>query len=109
MEKRICTASFTLYSAGWVLLGMLVFYVVVEVKQYRKWTYPLVVIGANSIFIYAVSGWILRDWLERVVGVLSGDFLFIGTLAPVAKSLAVLAVMYSMNLWLYRRKIFLTV
>jgi hypothetical protein len=68
-----------------------------------------VVIGANSLFIYAVSGWILRGWLERVVGVLTGDFLFIGTLAPVAKTLAVLAVMYSMNDWLYKRKIFLKV
>jgi len=97
------------YSAAWVLLGMLVFYVIVEMKQYRKWTHPLVVIGANSIFIYAVSGWILRGWLERVVGVLTGDFLFIETLAPVAKTLAVLAVMYSMNDWLYKRKIFLKV
>ena len=107
--KRICTASFTLCSAGWVLLGMLIFYLVVEVKEYRKWTHPLVVIGANSIFIYAVSGWILRGWLERVVGVMTGEFLFIGTLAPVAQALAVLAVMYYMNDWLYRRKLFLKV
>jgi heparan-alpha-glucosaminide N-acetyltransferase len=107
--KRICTASFTLYSTGWVLLGMLIFYLVVEVKNIRKWTYPLVVIGANSIFIYAGSGWILRGWLERVVGVMTGDFLFIGTLAPVAKAVAVLAVMYYMNWWLYKRKIFFKV
>jgi len=107
--KRICTASFTLYSGGWVLLGMLIFYVIVELKGYRKWTFPLVVIGANSIFIYAGSGWILRPWLERVVGVMTGDFLFIGTLAPVAKALAVLGVMYYMNYWLYQRKIFIKV
>jgi predicted acyltransferase len=107
--KRICTASFTLYSAGWVLLGMLIFYVVVEVKGYRRWTHPLVVIGANSIFIYAVSGWILRGWIERVVGVLTGNFTFVGTLAPVATALAVLAVMYWINDWLYRRRIFIKV
>ena len=70
---------------------------------------PLVVIGANSIFIYAVSGWILRGWLEKVVGVLTNNFAFIGTLAPVASALAVLAVMYWMNDWLYRRKIFIKV
>jgi heparan-alpha-glucosaminide N-acetyltransferase len=39
--KRICTTSFTLYSAGWVLLMLLAFYWVVEVKGYRKWTFPL--------------------------------------------------------------------
>ena len=79
-----------------------------------SWTFfyalvPLVVIGANSIFIYAGSGWILRGWIERVVGVLTGNFSFIGTLAPVATSLAVLAAMYWMNDWLYRRKIFIKV
>ena len=52
--KRICTTSFTLYSTGWVLLMLLAFYWVVEVKGYRKWTFPLVVVGANSIFIYSV-------------------------------------------------------
>ena len=30
--KRICTSSFTLYSTGWVLLMLLAFYWVVEVK-----------------------------------------------------------------------------
>ena len=51
--KRICTTSFTIYSTGWVLLMLLVFYWVVEVKGYRKWTFPLLVVGANSIFIYS--------------------------------------------------------
>jgi len=41
--------------------------------------------------------------------VLTGNFQFIGTLAPVATSLAVLAVMYWMNDWLYRRRIFIKV
>jgi len=52
--KRICTTSFTLYSTGWVLLMLLAFFWAVEVKGYRKWTFPLIVVGANSIFIYAV-------------------------------------------------------
>jgi len=49
--KRICTSSFTLYSGGWVLLMLLFFYWLVEVKGYRRWIFPLVVVGANSIFI----------------------------------------------------------
>ena len=35
---------------------------------YRKWTFPLVVVGMNSIFIYFVSE-VLFGWLDRAVGV----------------------------------------
>ena len=66
--KRICTTSFTIYSTGWVLLMLLGFYWIVEVKGYRKWTFPLIVVGANSIFIYSLD-MILRGWLNRAVGV----------------------------------------
>ena len=65
--KRICTTSFTLYSTGWVLLMLLAFYWFVEVKGYRKWTFPLIVIGANSIFIYSVHQ-VLQRWLDRAQG-----------------------------------------
>ena len=81
--KRICTTSFTLYSAGWVLLMLLTFYWFVEVKDYRKWTFPLVVIGANSIFIYSVHQ-ILQGWLNRAVGVFTLRFTGLGDFAPVS-------------------------
>lgn len=71
--KRICTSSFTVYSTGWVLLMLLGFYWAVEVKGYRKWTFPFVVLGANSIFIYSVDQ-VLRSWLNRAVGVFTLKF-----------------------------------
>jgi len=103
--KRICTTSFTLYSAGWVLLMLLAFYWVVEVKGYRGWTFPLVVIGANSIFIYSVAN-VLRGSLQRAIGVFTWNFVWLGDFAPVAQACAVLLVMWSLCYWLYRRKIF---
>ncbi len=104
--KRICTSSFTLYSGGWVLLMLLFFYWLVEVKGYREWTFPLVVVGANPIFIYSVD-MVLRGWLDRAVGVFTLRFEWLGAGAPVAQSGAVLLVMWSMCYWLYKRKIFL--
>ncbi len=104
--KRICTTSFTLYSAGWVLLMLLVFYWVVEVKGYRKWTFPLVVIGANSIFIYSVHQ-VLQGWLDRAIGVFTLRCTFAGDFAPVLQSCAVLLTMWYLCYWLYQRKIFL--
>jgi len=104
--KRICTTSFTLYSGGWVLLMLLAFYWMVEVKGWRKWTFPLLVVGANSIFIYSLDQ-VLRGWLSRAVGALTGKFAFLGDFAPVALSCTVLLVMWYLCYWLYQRRIFL--
>jgi len=103
--KRISTTSFTLYSAGWVLLMLLGFYWAIEVKGYRKWTLPLVVIGANSIFIYSIHQ-VLQGWLDRAVGVFTLRFAWLGDFAPVAQACTVLLVMWYLCYWLYQRKIF---
>jgi predicted acyltransferase len=103
--KRICTTSFTLYSSGWVLLMLLAFYWVIEALGYRKWAFPLVVVGANSIFIYSLE-MVLRSWLNRAVGTFTFGFEWIGNFAPVAQSCTVFLVMWYMCYWLYKRKIF---
>jgi len=104
--KRICTTSFTLYSTGWVLLMLLAFYWLVEVKGYRKWTFPLLVVGANSIFIYSLSI-ILYGWLNKAVGVFTFRYERLGDFAPVVQACTVVLVMWYLCYWLYRRKIFL--
>jgi predicted acyltransferase len=105
MIKQISTASFVLYSLGWALAMLIAFYWVVEVKDYRKFTFPLLVVGANSIFIYSLE-MVLREWLNRAVGVFTGNYYWIGTLAPVAQSCTVLLVMWYACYWLFKHKIF---
>ena len=106
--KRLWTASFTLYSTGWVLFIMLLFVVLIEVWGIRKPFFPLVVVGMNSIFIYSL-GFLLRKpiihWLEP----LTGGFSFAGDLQPVAESCGALLVMWYLCYWLYQRKIFLKI
>ena len=104
--KRICTSSFTIYSTGWVLLMLLAFYWIVEVQGYRKWTFPLLVVGANSIFIYSVD-MVLHGWLNNSLAVFTRDFSWLGDFAPVAQSCTVLLVMWYLCYWLYQRRIFL--
>ena len=104
--KQPCTASFILYSLGWVLFMLIGFYAVIEVWGYRKWSFPLVVVGMNSIFIYFVSE-TLREWLDHAVGVFTFQYSFIGKLAPVAQGITVLLVMWYLCYWLYARRIFL--
>ena len=47
--KRIWTSSYTLYSGGLVVLILAGFYALMEWKGWRRWSFPLLVIGANSI------------------------------------------------------------
>ena len=104
--KQVGTASFVLYSLGWVLFMLIGFYWLIEVRGYRRWTFPLVVVGMNSIFIYSLSI-ILVEWLDHAVGVFTFHYHFIGTLAPVAQACTVLFVMWYLCYWLYKRNIFL--
>jgi len=104
--KQLCTASFILYSMGWVLLMLIGFYVIIEVLGYRKWSFPFLVVGMNSIFIYFVSE-VLHRWLDRAVGVFTFHYSFIGALAPVAQATTVLLAIWYLCYWLYKRRIFL--
>lgn len=106
MIKQLCTPTFIFYSLGWVLFMLIGFYLVIEVWSWRKAAFPLVVAGMNSIFIYGLSE-LLHKWLDAAVGVFTFHFRFIGTLAPVAQATVVLAVMWYLCYWLYRRQIFL--
>lgn len=106
MIKQLCTPSFIFYSLGWVLFMLICFYWIVEIRGWRRPVFPLLVVGMNSIFIYSL-GEMLHRWLDRAVGVFTFHFGFIGTLAPVAQSCAVLLVMWYLCYWLYKRRIFL--
>jgi len=106
--KQLCTATFILYSLGWVLFMLIGFYLIIEVLGYRKWAFPLLVVGMNSIFIYFVSE-VLREWLDHAVGVFTFHYSFIGKLAPVVQATTVLLVMWYLCYWLYRRRVFLKI
>lgn len=106
--KRLWTASFTLYSAGWVLLMLLGFVLLIEVAGYTKPAFPLVVVGMNSIFIYS-AGFLVRGSIDRGIRAFSSGFKFVGPLAPVAQNCAIMLVLWYLCYWLYRRKIFLKV
>jgi len=106
MIKRLWTASFTIYSAGWVLLMMVAFVLLIDIGGYKKLTFPLVVVGMNSILVYSMSEGI-GGWIDRTLGVSSGEFRFRSALVPIAGSCATSLAFWCLCYWLYRRKIFL--
>jgi predicted acyltransferase len=52
IAKRVCTSSYVFVSGGFCFLFLAGFYWVVDIKEYRKWAKPMVIVGLNSIFIY---------------------------------------------------------
>jgi hypothetical protein len=59
----------------------------------------------NCIFIY--SFWqVLSGWLNHGIGVFTGHFWFLGDLGLIPQRILVLAAMWYLCYWLYRRKIF---
>jgi heparan-alpha-glucosaminide N-acetyltransferase len=105
MVKRLWLGSFTFFSLGWVLLGLIACYWVVEMRGWKRWAFPAVVVGTNCIFIYSFSQ-VLRGWLSRGIGNFTHNFSFMGQLGAIPHNLVVLSVMFYLCYWLYQRKIF---
>jgi heparan-alpha-glucosaminide N-acetyltransferase len=109
--KRIWTSSYTLYSGGLVLLMLAAFHAAIEWRGWRRWAFPLLVIGMNSIAAYVMS-WTLEGFvtgaLARHVG--GAPFLVFGAaFEPVLRGAAVLTVFWLILWWMYRRRIFLRI
>ena len=106
--KRIWTPSWTLYSAGWVTLILAGCYYVIDLRGYRRWTFPLLVVGANSIAMYVIVH-VATDYMFRAFRTNLGHAVFDHIARPfqtIALGAATLTVFWLMLLWMYRRKVF---
>jgi predicted acyltransferase len=50
--KNRWTSAYALYAGGWSYLLLALFYLVIDVWGLRRWAFPFVVIGANSLAAY---------------------------------------------------------
>jgi predicted acyltransferase len=55
INKNMWTSSFVLYAGGWSLLLFTLFYYIIDVAGFKKWSMPLVWVGCNSILIYMAA------------------------------------------------------
>jgi predicted acyltransferase len=131
--KRIWTPSWTIYSTGWTLLQLAFFYGLADVAGYRRWTFPLVVVGVNSLAMY-LMGQLLKGYtsgrlkvhlgnaweslastpaVDRLVfewtGMHTGPRLFGGLYGPIFESAAVAFVFWLVCFWMYRQRIFVKI
>ena len=83
----------------------------IETRGYRKWAFPLVVIGLNSIAAYLIAH-LFEDFIASSFQIHLGQGIFAmfgAALEPFVRGVVVLGVYWLMLFWMYRRKIFLRI
>ena len=109
--KRVWTPSWTLFSGGICFLFLAAFSWVIDIKGYRRWAFPLVVVGINSIAAYLlVHLW--QDFIVDNLHIHLGYNIFraFGTgLEPLMLGITVMLIYWAILYWMYRRKIFLRI
>lgn len=109
--KRIWTPSFTLWTGGWCFLFLAAFYWALDMRGPRRWAFPLLVLGTNSIAAY-VMNWVLvepvAEGLVRHLG--HAPFLVFGpAYEHTLIGASALLVTWLILLWMQRRKIFIRI
>lgn len=109
--KRIWTPAWTIFSGGACFLLTAFFAWTLDVKGYRKWAFPLVVVGMNSIAAYMIAH-LCEDFFISSFRIHLGPdiFTFLGVrLQPLVQGMAVLAAYWYILYWMYKRKLFLKI
>ena len=109
--KRIWTPSWTLYSGGWCCFFLAAFYGVIDGIKFSTWSFPLRVIGANSILAYIMAhGW--NGFIIRSIKIHTRPdiFEYFGkAYEPLFAGATVLVIFWLILYWLYRQKIFIRI
>jgi heparan-alpha-glucosaminide N-acetyltransferase len=109
--KRIWTSSYTLYSGGLILLILAGFYAAMDLRGWKRWAFPLMVIGANSIAIYVMS-WTMEHFVAESLSIHLGraPFLVLGpAFEPVLQGMGVLIIFWLILYYMYRKRIFIKI
>lgn len=109
--KRIWTPSWTLFSGGMCFFFLSAFAWIIDVKGYRRWAFPLIVVGLNSMAAYLIAHlceeFIISSFHTHIG---NGPFLLLGSgLEPLLLGIAVMLTFWLMLFWMYRKKLFIRI
>ena len=109
--KRLVTPAFVLWAGGWCFLMLASLYALFDIFKLRRFAFPLVVIGMNSLLVYLMVE-LIRPWTAKMLQVHSGKNvfdLFGSTYAPMLQATMVGLVFWMICYWLYRQKAFVRI
>jgi predicted acyltransferase len=105
--KHIWTSSMALWAGGWSYLLLALFYLVIDVIGFRRWAFPLIVIGVNAITIYVAYAFIpFRAIAQKLVGGLAEH---LGAAGPLVIAFTTFMLVWLLLYHLYRQRIFLRI
>lgn len=111
LVKKTWTPAFTVFSGGWCLLILAALYGLVDILRWRRWTFPFVVAGMNSIALYSMI-WLLPEWINKTFQTHLGEHYagFLGTpCESLMQNLICGLVLWLIAFWMWRKKIFLRI
>ncbi len=104
---HLTTSTLVLFGAGLSFLLLSLFYLVIDVWGYKKWSFFFVVIGMNAIAVYVATH--LFDF-TKIGNVFVGGLLrWLGPWANFVEASAALAVIWLILYYMYRNKTFIKV
>lgn len=108
INKNLWTSSFVLLTGGLSVILLAILYWIIDIRGYRRWAFPFVVIGMNSIFIYMAARFI--PFNKAAFLIVGGDhFAIFGRSKTLVITLVELLLEGLLLLWLYKRKIFIKI
>ncbi|MBM3988991.1 MAG: DUF5009 domain-containing protein [Planctomycetes bacterium] len=105
LNKNLWTSSFVLWCAGWSLLLLCVFHLVIDLWKFERGAFVLEVIGANAITIYVLQSFLDFDALAKLLLTGRGAL----KLHPALVAGGGLALKWTLLYALWRARIFLRV
>jgi heparan-alpha-glucosaminide N-acetyltransferase len=99
--KRIWTPAWTLFSGGLCFLFLAGFSWIVDGRGYKKWAFPLIVIGMNSMAAYLMA--------HLFEGFLADSLRIHFSITGFEKGPLILLCYWLMLFWMYQKKLFLKV
>ena len=103
--KKIWTPSWVLFSGAYVVWLQAFLYWLVDVKGYRRWTFPLVVVGVNSLAMYLMS-MLFKSTINSQIPKYLGKEIYTGSYGPMLQAIFLFVVLWLLSYYCYRNKIF---
>jgi predicted acyltransferase len=111
LVKRIWTPGWALFSGGWCCLLLAGFYVIMDVWKCRRWAFPLIVVGMNSIAAYLIAH-LFEGFISANLSTHLGPNafkLFGEAFTALVRGGLELLIMWGLLFWMYRNKIFIRI
>lgn len=108
INKKLWSSSFIMLTSGLGFLILALFYWVIDVKGYKKWTFFFKVIGMNSLTVYFVYHLVnFRRMSEMLIGGLYAPLS--EQWQPVVQALGAWALIWLFLYFLYKKGIFIKI